>query len=493
MSENLKSKVVKGAFWNGLERFGTAFFLFVSNLVLARLLSPDDFGCIGMLMVFISISDAIVDGGFGAALVQKKNVTQEDYSTIFVWNILVSIFLYVLLFLCAPVIARFYNIESLSLILRVQGLVLLFNGFCIIQRSMLQKNLMFKKLAKVNISATIVGTLIGIICAFIGYGVWSLVVKLLFTSIMASVVLWVGANWKPKIMFDYNSFKSLFSFGSFMFLTSITNSIYQNTISLVIGKSISSASLGYFTQARKLEDIPRQTISSVVNNVSFPAFSAIQDNKDKMRDTFRKTNGILCFTNFSMTILLILIARPLIILLFSEKWVQSVQYFQVICLYGLIMSSMELNQQILKATGKSNLLFWTGVVRRLFAITLIVTGAFWGIKGILVGYVVAQYVSYAIVAYPMKELIGYSLLCQIKDVFPIFGVVTLVGILTYCICGLVNFTNNIAILMFVTFIFFTLLLTISQNAKLDGYIYIRNVILQKYVKTSNNRNSDIRK
>lgn len=476
MSENLKSKVVKGAFWNGLERFGTAFFLFVSNLVLARLLSPDDFGCIGMLMVFISISDAIIDGGFGAALVQKKNVTQEDYSTIFVWNILVSIFLYVLLFLCAPVIARFYNIESLSLILRVQGLVLLFNGFCIIQRSMLQKNLMFKKIAKVNVSATVVGTMIGIMCAFIGLGVWSLVIKLLFTSVMASVVLWVGTNWKPKFIFDYNSFKSLFNFGSFMFLTSITNSIYQNTISLVIGKSISSTTLGYFTQARKLEDVPRQAISSIITNVTFPAFSKLQDDNTRIFNAVRKTIALLGFVNISFSVLMIIVAKSLIILLLSEKWIQCVPYFQVVCLYGIGMGFIDFYNSVFKGLGKSNYLFYTGVLRKSIGVALILLGVNWGMKGILFGYIAGQLVGVVLMSFPIKIIIDYGLLLQASDVLKNGMPALCAGLATVLLEQYVDVQNTLLLLVLQSICFLSLLLLITVAFKVQGGMLITNFV-----------------
>lgn len=476
MPENLKSKVVKGAFWNGLERFGIAFFLFVSNLVLARLLSPEDFGCIGMLMVFISISDAIVDGGFGAALVQKKNVSQEDYSTIFVWNIFVSVFLYVLLFICAPTIASFYNIDSLALILRVQGLVLLFNALCIIQQSMLQKNLMFKKLAKVNVSATIVGTVIGIICAFIGYGVWSLVVKLLFTSVMASVVLWVGTNWKPKIMFDYASFKSLFCFGSFIFMSSITNSIFSNTISLVIGKSVSPAALGYFTQGRKLEDIPRQTISSVVRNVSFPTLSTIQDDNFKILDSVRKTNRLLSYINFSLTILMMVEARPLVLLLFSEKWEKSIPYFQVISMFGLVYSITELYNSVLQAQGKSQLLFVTNLIYRVSGILLMLLGTLWGIWGILFAYITCFYLGFILFSFVISKSAKYSISAQLEDMIPSFSIAIISGVMTWGLHHLLMSSDLFFSLVIECSTFIIITLLFSQLFKLKPYKYILHII-----------------
>lgn len=482
MEDSLKDKIVKGTFWHGLERFGTAFFLFISNLVLARFLSPDDFGCIGMLMVFISISDAIVDGGFGAALVQKKQISSVDYSTIFIWNIFVSIVLYCILFLCAPIIADFYQIESLTLILRVQGIVLFLHGLCVVQRSMLQKNMMFKKLAKVNVSATILGTVLGICCAYIGLGVWSLVVKFLFTALMTTVILWGRTKWKPIFGFSRDSFRSLFSFGSFMFLTSITNSIYQNAISLVIGKGLSSAILGYFTQARKLEDVPRQVLISIVKNVSFPAFAVLQNDNTKLIIAVKKTSQILSFVNFSTSILFIIIARPFILLLFSTKWEQSISYFQIICIAGLIMSIFELNISILKSIGESKLIFLTGLMRKSLGIALIIGGGYWGINGILFGYVLSQFLSYLIVTYPLKVSIGYGIKDQLLDMIPGLIVTIISGIVTYYI-SLFFFSEliNIFKLICITVCYIIILISISSIFNIQGAILLKEVMYKRYI------------
>ena len=414
MTKSLKEQVVTGAFWNGIERFGTAFFLFVSNLVLARLLSPDDFGCIGMLMVFISISEAIADGGFGAALVQKKQVSRLDYSTIFIWNILVSFFLYGVLFLCAPLIAVFYNIDSLAFILRIQGVILLFNGLCIVQRSMLQKNLMFKKLAKVNVTATIGGTVLGIFCAFIGWGIWSLVVKFLFTALMTTVILWIGSKWKPVIRFSKESFRTLFGFGGFMFLTSITNSIYQNVISLVIGKS-----------------------------------------------------------------LLMIVAKPLIVFLLSEKWVQCVPYFQVICLYGVGMGFIDLYQSVFKGLGRSNYLFYTGLLRKSIGVILILLGAQWGMKGILFGYVVGQFIGIVIVSIPIKRIINYGLLRQASDIIKSALPSLFAGLATFILHQYVEIHNNLISLVVQGSCFLTLLLLITVVFRVQGGMIIKDLIIGK--------------
>ena len=480
MPESLKSQVIKGTIWNGLERFGTAFFLFLSNLVLARLLSPDDFGCIGMLMVFISVSDAIVDGGFGAALVQKKDVRSIDYSTIFIWNVIVSVALYIVLFISSPAIASFYNIDYLEIILKVQGIVLLFNGLCIIQRSMFQRDLMFKKLAKINLSATIIGTLLGIICAFAGLGVWSLVAKLLFTSVIASMLLWVKSDYLPSLKFSWKSFSTLFNFGSFMFLTSMTNSIHSNSISLVIGKGINSAALGYFTQAQKLEDIPRQTLSSVVMNVAFPAFSKLQDSQKELVFSVRATTRLLSYINFSLTILMMVVARPLILLLFSEKWERSISYFQMICLFGLIYTITEFYNSILKAKGESRILFITNLIYKVLGVLLIFWGAFWGMRGILLTFVVSYYIGFALVSYAICKTIHYTFASQIGDLLPSLVIAFISGLATWLAMTIVDCDHHVVSLLIGVSIFMSVSILASHIIKFEPYCFLKDLVKRNH-------------
>ena len=474
MADSLKKKVVNGVIWNGLERFGTSFFLFISNLILARLLSPDDFGCIGMLMVFISISNAIVDGGFGAAIIQKKVTMHTDLSTTFIWNCIISILLYLLLFFTAPLISSFYNMQSLSLILRVQGLMLLFNGLSIIKRCILQKELKFKKLAKINLVSTIAGTVLAVICAYIGLGVWSIVAKLLATSIMVCVALWMFSKWTPTMDFSITSLKSLFRFGSFVFLESITSSIYRNFISLIIGKKFSPSTLGYFTQAKKLEDVPRFTITSIISNISFPAFSKIQDDQVKLINAYRKSLRLISYTNFTLTVLLILIAKPLVLILFTKKWLPSVSFFQIICFYGLFMSFIDLNQGLLKALGKGSLLFSISIVRRTIAIILMILGSYWGIKGLLSGYILGQAVSFVMMSYPLKNLIGYGLKQLIQDMAPSFSLSVVCGLIVFFLIPHAN--NATFLLLSQSSLFLFLFFTASFLLKTKEQQEIINVI-----------------
>lgn len=408
--------------WNGVERFGSSFFLFISNLVLARLLSPDDFGCIGMLMVFISVSDAIIDGGFGSALIQKKAPTQADYSTIFYWNLILSLFLYLVLYLAAPSIATFYDIALLGNVLKVQGLILIINAFVLIQQNILRKQVAFKKLAKINLTAIIIGTGTGIVFAYQGFGVWSLVIKSLVTGVVQCVIYWLSSRWRPQWVFSWVSFRGLFKFGGFMFLNGISCNLYYNLLSLIIGKSFLASELGYYTQAKKLQDIPRNTLSATITGVTFPVFSEIQKDLPRLRQVESKCMKSVAFINFPLMILLMVIAQPLFILLFTDKWIHAVPYFQILCLSGLATTFFELNTNIIKSLGKSKLTFAIETVIRIIGIVFVVTGVNWGVIGMLFGYTFSQYIAYIITTIVVGQLTGYGVGGQCKDLYPIFFV-----------------------------------------------------------------------
>lgn len=454
--------------WNGVERFGSSFFLFISNLVLARLLSPDDFGCIGMLMVFISVSDAIIDGGFGSALIQKKDPTETDYSTVFYWNLILSLLLYLVLYFSAPAISRFYDIALLSDVLKVQGLILMINAFVLIQQNILRKQVAFKKLAKINLSAIVLGTVTGIIFAYLGFGVWSLVIKSLVTGLVQCIIYWLSSHWRPQWVFSWTSFRGLFKFGGFMFLTVIVNNLYHNFITLIIGKSFSAATLGYFTQAKKLEDVPRNSLSAVITNVTFPVFSHIQDDIERLLNAARKCTKSMAFLNFPLVMLLIVTAEPLFTLLFTDKWSQSVPYFQVLCVYGLILSPSELNNNIIRALGKSNISLYIMVTQRSIGIILILIGLLWGMKGMLLGYVLSQYIGFAISANVLGRLMGYGLFKQCKDCFSILLLSSSVTAITFLLSILLPDMYYVWMFCLQIIVFITLYVGLSVIFKIEG-------------------------
>ena len=374
VEKDIKKKTVFGMIWTAAEKFGSMVMAFISNLILARLLLPEDFGVIGMLHIFIAISGAFMIGGFGDAIIQKKNTTHTDYSTVFMWNMVLSVFFYVIIFISSPAIARFYDMPSLCAVLRVYGLVLILVGLSVVQSSILRKELKFKLLSIRNLTASFCGLVVGIVMAFMGFGVWSLVISALVNQLMNAILVWRLSSWRPSIVFDKKSFKELFSFGGMMMLTSLVEKIYVNIQGLLIGKWYSANELGYYTQAKKLEDVPTSTLSYIVTNVSFPVFSKFQDDKNMLLYGLRKNIKAITYLNFPLCILLLVIASPLIELLYGAKWNSSVPYFQLLCLSGLLYTMNSLNGSVVKALGKGKLYFTLNLIQRIVGLLLMFAG-----------------------------------------------------------------------------------------------------------------------
>ena len=479
LKESLKDKVISGTLWNGIEKLGTAFFLFVSNLILARLLSPSDFGCVGILMVFISISGTIVDGGFGAALIQKSEVSNRDYSTIFYWNIIVSLVLYVTLCLSSPLIESYYATQSLSFLLRVIGLCLIFNGMSMIQMSIIKKQMQFKKLAKISITATIMGTLVGVITAFMNHGVWSLVYKYLMTSVLSCVLLWHYSNWRPSKCFSIKSLNGLGSYGGFVFLGSIVNSIYNNIISLIIGKSFSPTVLGHFTQSKKLLDVPRQITASVYN-VVFPAFSLQQNNIDKLKESVRRTATVLCFINFSITVLLFVIAKPLITVLLNDKWLPTIPFFQMMCIWGLIYTFIELYSVVIRSIGKSRVTFFLDMSRYVIGLILMCVGINDGVYGLVGGYVTANYAGFLLLAIYVRKYLNYHFKEQVSDLLPACIVSFVAGVTSYLLRFWMD--DGVLLITMQTLLYLVLIILLADMISLKGFVLTKSLLLErKYI------------
>lgn len=418
--ESLKHKAVAGVLWSSVQQFGTSIISFLSNIVLARLLTPNDFGCIGLLAIFIAISNVFIVGGFISALIQKKETTSLDYSTAFFWNIVVSLFCYILIYLIAPKIAVFYRISMLTDIIRVLGLVLIINALSVVQSTILRKSFQFNKLAKIGIFSTVFSVCIAITLAYKGWGVWSLVAQQIVFSVCNAGCLWYKSTWIPRFQFSIKSFKEMFGYGSFLLLSDLLNNFVDNLQGLIIGRKYSTTDMGHYTQAKKLEEIPTTSISSVVGYVTFPMYSSIQHDRARLGQAVKKSMGMMNYVNFPLMILLIVIAKPLFLLLYSEKWIGSVEYFQILCTAGLVNCMQSVNYQVVAAVGKSKELFRWNVVKRIVGILLMVLGSNYGVRGVLYGMVISFYFTYVVNACLANQSTGYSLLMQLRDSLPLF-------------------------------------------------------------------------
>jgi O-antigen/teichoic acid export membrane protein len=433
MGDNLKDKTVFGMMWGAVGKVGTLAINFLTNLVLARLLMPEDFGTIAMLAIFLAVSNIFIQGGLGAALIQKKNPDHIDYSTVFYWNLVVAVIFYLILYVSAPFIADYYALPLVKPLLRVQSLVLIIQSFSIVQYTQLQKQMNFKALAIRNMAAALAGTLIAIPLALRGFGPWSLVASAILASIVNVLLLWKMSTWRPTWEFSFESLKSLFSFGGLMLLSSLAETIYTNLQGLIIGKRFSASDLGYFSQAKKLEEIPVTGLSSIVNDVTFPAFASLQDDSERLLAGVRKSTKALTFLNFPMMILLMIVAQPLICLLYGSKWEASSPYFQILCISGLIYAVNTLNTNVIKSLGKGKIYFVIQIVKRLIGIGLILFGMRFGIFGLLWAVASVSYISFIINALVNKKLINYGVFRQLGDFGPVLILALVVGALTYAL------------------------------------------------------------
>ena len=356
--DNLKHKAASGMVWTALQKYSTMVIQFISGIILARLLTPFDYGCIGMLSIFMVLADAFVDGGFGSALIQKKNPTQEDYSTIFYWNMGMALLLYAVLFLCAPAISRFYNLPLLCDVLRVEGLVLFIHAFNIVQRNQLKKKLNFKVLSLVSITTALIALSTTIVLAYLGFGVWALVVQNLILAAIPAIVFWFFIKWRPILVFSIKSFKELFSFGFFAFLIVLINQFSLKIQGLLIGKFYSPATMGYYSKAEGTEKLASTSISKVMTEVTYPLYAEVQNDKKALSNMIRRLTMTLAYISFPMIIVLMLCAKPLFVLLYSDRWLQSVPYFQVLCFAGLAGCLQSVNTQSVMAIGKSKTILW---------------------------------------------------------------------------------------------------------------------------------------
>lgn len=425
--------------WSALQRFGTMGISFVSNIVLARLLTPDDYGCIGMLAIFITVSNTFVDGGFGSALIQKKEPTQKDYSTIFWLNLFMSVVIYGILYISAPAVSRFYDIPLLSSVLRVQGIVLIINALNIVQTNQLRKSINFKRLAVIYIASQIVGAVCAIVLAYMGWGVWALVAQQIIASSITSVILWVMNRWLPQLCFSFDSFKQLFTFGGFILASNLINTFCNNVQGLLIGKFFNPAILGYYTQARKLEEIASQSFSSVVDQVSYPVLSKLQSDNVLMRNVLQKLTSSLAYITFPLMLILILITEPLIMLLYGEKWLPCVPYFQILCIAGIAICLQGISYNAVASKGASKDLFiWTIVKRSVALVILVVCMYFGGMIGLMWGCSIGSWVILLSNLYLVRKYIRYGFLQQIKDLLPIIALSLLTFVVVYSINVFLN-------------------------------------------------------
>ena len=424
----MRHKVVSGAVWATVDKFGSMLIQFAVNLVLARLLIPKDFGIIGMLTIFIAVSQTMVDAGFGSALIQKKNPTQIDFSTIFYWNVGLSIFLYIILYISAPFVARYFDMPLLKDVLRLISLSIIINGMVAIQRTKLQKELSFRILAIVNLSSYIFGAICAVTFAKYGLGVWSLVGMQLIYGCCNIILLLLITRWIPSAVFSYSSMKDLFGFGGFIMAANILQTICLNIQGIIIGKRFSATQMGYYSQAYKLDQVTSFSLPQVIVQVMYPVYSSLQDDLDRLNNIVLMNIRVISFVIFPILSILIIIAYPLIEFLYGAKWLPSVPYFRIFCVGGYFVCLQNLNYYAVAAVGKSKELFRWSFYKWGFLLTSLLIGMQFGMYGILWGMVISSANIFIVNAFLAQKHTHLSVNNQFRAILPIF-IIALVAIL----------------------------------------------------------------
>ncbi|HRA71914.1 MAG TPA: lipopolysaccharide biosynthesis protein [Flavobacterium sp.] len=477
---SLKSIATKGIIWSAVDKFAVQFGQFVVSIVLARILMPEDFGLIGMLTIFIVLSQTFIESGLGIGLIQRQDSTDIDFSTVFVFNLGVSSCFYLLLFFTSPLISTFFNQPQLTDLIRVLGLNLLIIALAIVQRTKLTIAIDFKSIAKSNVIGMVVGGVFGVIAARNGYGVWALVIQTLLGSLATSVSLWVFSNWSPSFAFSKKSFKLLFGYGSKLLIAGLYAQILNNVYNICLGKFYPTASLGYYTKAKSFADLSAGTVVSVIQQVTFPILTSVQDDRAKLVSIYSRLIRMSAFFIIPLMTLIALLAKPIVILLLTEKWVSLIPLLQWMVFARIFFPMSALNMSLLNAVGRSDLFLKVDLSKLPLTILAMVITIPLGVKAMIIGHVVTSALAFLINAYLPGKFYGYGPIQQLKDMLPFFVASIGMAISVFVVS---NFIDNLVLQLFLgTLIGFVTYLFICWLLKLEELKEVWELVIKFKIK-----------
>ena len=410
-----KNTLFRGIIWNSIEKVLVKGSSFVITVILARLLTPEDYGIIGMLAIFIALSNVFIESGFSKALIQKKDVSDEDYNTAFITNLGVAFAVYAILYFAAPLIAKFYNVSQLVPISRVLFLNLIIVSCNIVQNAILTRAVDFKSIAKINFIGVIVGGAAGVVSAYLGANAWALVIQTLTTSVTRMAVFPIYSRWYPTLKFSIQSLKALWVFGSKLLVSGSMAVVVNNISTICIGKFYSQAQLGFYTRAVQFSEIISSIINDVVGTVSYPVLSSLQESKDEMVKMYKMSLLYTSMLTFPILILTALLAHPLVLVLLTEKWLPCVVLLQILCLARMFTPISALNINILNALGRTDLTLKIETIKILYGIIALAITIPIGVKAIVIGNLVTTVISFFVNTYYPGKLLGYGAFKMLKD------------------------------------------------------------------------------
>ncbi len=472
----IKKQAFSGVVWTFVQQFSLQIINFIVQIILARLLMPEMFGLIAMLTVFIAIGQMLMDGGMTSSLIRTKNPTQLDYSTVFVTNFIISFGAYLLTFFASPYIARFYNQEILKDILRVYALTFVVRSFVAVHVAKLTKEMNFKTQMILQIPSTIAGAIVGVLMAYMGYGVWSLVFLNLTQSVVFTVQYWVFIPWRPSFIFNKEKFKYHFNFGYKLTAAALLDTVYKNLYNILIGKVFSPTITGYYNQADTIRLLPVTHMATVLDKVTFPLFSSISDDK-QLKNAFKTTMKLAVFISVPIMMYLIVMANEIFIFVLGEKWTPAVPYFQILGVSSIIRPLHSYNLNILKVKNRSDLFLRLEVVKKIIGFVAILVSIPFGIMPLVYSYTISYYIMVLLNTYFSGKQINYRMSEQLKDISVLF----VIGIISSLVAF---FFNKFLILvplsvflriLFVGFAFLTVYIFLVFLFEKEVLLKIKNI------------------
>lgn len=469
----INSRIVIGSIiWKLLERISSQLVSFIISIVLARLLLPEDYGIIAIILVFINLASVIVDGGLNTALVQKKDAEQIDFSTIFWFCLVVALVLYILLYASAPIISSFYGNEILTPTLRVLGLSIFFNSFNSIQRAYVSKYMMFRELFIANSVAILISGVVGILMAFRGYGVWALVGQTLSSSVFCCLIMWFAIHWRPSLEFSPKRFKQLFEFGWKIFLTNLITAIYGDIRSVVIGKVYQPSALAHFDRGSSFPKLIMANLVTTLNAVLLPTFASEQDNPKRVKQMMRRSVQIGYFFVAPLLVGLFCCAKELVLVLLTDKWLPAVPFIQIFCIAYFLMPIQNVNITAIQSLGYSGITLKLEIVKKILEAVILVISFLIDVYAVAWGVVLYNFICIFINLRPTKQLVDYGMGEQLKDVLPTLIAALLMGGAVYA-CELLQW-NSIIILIIQVLVGAVIYYILCRLFKLESLDYVQS-------------------
>lgn len=431
MEKLLKSSAISGVTWTAMERFGQQFLRLIIGVIIARILEPSIFGIVGMTVVFTDLAQSILDSGFGSALIQKKDRNEIDYSTCFYFNVVVGLVLYIVLFISAPYIADFYHTEELADVIRVISIGFVFNSLIISQNAKLSAEFKFKASAIINIASYLISGIVGIVLAYIGFGVLALVFQQVLACLLRVLFIEIYTKWIPMLIFSKRSFHYLFNFGNKVLVSGILLSIYNNLYTLVIGRIFAPAEVGYYNRANQFASLPSSTLIGIVMKVAYPLMAEVQDDTDRLRRSYQKFLRLPIYVIYPLLVGLIVLAKPFIVLLIGEKWIFCVPLLQVLAFSYMFDPLSHVNLNILYVKGRTDLVLKLDIINRIIGLTILFSTIPFGIWWLCFGRSVYGLVAYSINCYYTGKYIEFGFWEQMKYNIPLFIKAGIMGVVCY--------------------------------------------------------------